>query len=48
MDRPAWWAPVHRVAESDMTEPQTLTHSGRGEQGRFREVKEASVAGGIR
>ena len=46
MDRGAWWAPVHGVANLDMTEQRTLTHSGRREQRRFREMTEASVAGG--
>ena len=27
MDRGAWWATVHRVAESATTEQLTLTHS---------------------
>ena len=27
MDRGAWWVIVHRVAESDMTEPTSHTHT---------------------
>ena len=30
MDREAWWATVHRVTESDMTEVTEHMHASRG------------------